>query len=161
MLHPHTRFSTSLRDSALVTQSTGHTSVLHAFSAEVARQTAPLPTVGLSTVRARYERPPAHVTVHEVQLDQEPRTQSNGCTVGESDGTAVGKSVGIAVGVAVLHIIQEFGLNRHFLCHICNESAGIQNVRKRLKLVSEHKSHHSASNGRNKPNRFVTLDGTS
>ena len=88
-----------------MTQSTGHTSGLHAFSTAVAGHPAPMPTVGLSTLRERYERPPAHVTEHALQLDQELTVQSTISSVGKSDTAADATSVGCVVGVPTLRSI--------------------------------------------------------
>ena len=80
-----------------MTQSTGHTSVLHGLAVTVSGHRPPLPTVGRSTLRVRDAVPPAHVTEQVAQLDQAPTMQSTACIEGEPDGTVVGSSVGEAV----------------------------------------------------------------
>jgi hypothetical protein len=84
-----------------VSQSTGHTCVLQDRAVSVSAHTAPLPTLGLSTLRVRDKMPPAHVTEHVPQLDQAATEQSTGSTVGETDGLAVGAGVGVGVGEGV------------------------------------------------------------
>jgi hypothetical protein len=80
-----------------VTQSTGQTSVLHGLTVKVSGQTAPLPTVGLSTPRVRDVVPPSHVSEHVAQLDHVPIMQSTACMEGETDGTVSGAGVAEAV----------------------------------------------------------------
>ena len=70
---------------------------MHGLAVKVSGHTAPLPTVGLSTLRVRDAVPPAHVTEHVAQLDQAPIMQSTACIEGEPDGTIDGSSVGEAV----------------------------------------------------------------
>ena len=80
-----------------MTQATGQTSVLHGLAVKVSGHTAPLPAVGLSTLRVRDAVPPAQVTEQVAQLAHVPIVQSTACIEGETDGTAVGSSVGEAV----------------------------------------------------------------
>jgi hypothetical protein len=90
---------------ALTVQSTGHASVLHGFAASVSGHVAPVPTVGLSRPRVRYDVPPSHVTEHAAQLDHASTMQLTAGTVGEDVGAgdAGGKGVGVGKrdGIAV------------------------------------------------------------
>ena len=77
-----------------MTQSTGQTSVLHDLAIKVSGHTAPMLTVGLSTLRVRDAVPPSQETEHAAQLDQAPIMQSTACIDGENDGAVVGAGVG-------------------------------------------------------------------